>query len=250
MASLIVANWKMNPKTSAEAKKIFAGVAAGSKKIKRAQMVICPPAVFLGLFAGKAKKVKLGAQNCHWEEKGAFTGEASLSQIKDIGCRYVLAGHSERRNIFGETDEMVNKKVLAILNSGLTPILCMGETAAERQGGTTFQVLKNQFEKGLAGVAKNAVEKVILAYEPVWAIGTGKVCDTAQAEEVNIFLKKALCEKYSRNIANSMQILYGGSVKSDNVLSFVKEAKMSGVLVGGASLDPKEFIKIAQQIDF
>ena len=250
MASLIVANWKMNPKTSTEAKKIFAGVVAGSKKIKKAQMAICPPAVFLGLFSGKAKKVKLGAQNCHWEEKGAFTGEASLSQIKDIGCRYVLAGHSERRNIFGETDEMVNKKVLAILNSGLTPILCMGETAAERQGGTTFQVLKNQFEKGLAGVAKNAVEKVTLAYEPVWAIGTGKVCDTAQAEEVNIFLKKALCEKYSRNIANSMQILYGGSVKSDNVLSFVKEAKMSGVLVGGASLDPKEFIKIAQQIDF
>ena len=250
MASIVVANWKMNPKTAKEAKKIFAGVAAGSKKIKRAQMVICPPTVFLGIFAGKAKKVKLGAQNCHWEEKGAFTGEASLSQIKDIGCRYVLAGHSERRNIFGETYEMVNKKVLAILNSGLSPILCMGETAADRQEGRTFQVLKDQLEKGLAGVAKKTVDKVILAYEPVWAIGTGKICEISQAEEVNIFLKKAVCEKYGRNTANSMQILYGGSVKSDNVLGFVRDAKMSGVLVGGASLDPKEFIKIAQQIDF
>jgi len=250
MASLVIANWKMNPKTVKEAKKIFAGVVAGSKKIKRAQMVICPPVVFLGIFSGKAKKVKLGAQNCHCEEKGAFTGEASLSQIKDVGCRYVLAGHSERRNLFGETNEAVNKKILAILNSGLIPILCMGETVAERQDGSTFQVLKDQLEKGLAGVAKNAVDKVILAYEPVWAIGTGKICETSQAEEVNIFLKKAVCEKYGRNIADSMQILYGGSVKSDNVLSFVRDAKMSGVLVGGASLDPKEFIKIAQQIDF
>ncbi|MFA5742545.1 MAG: triose-phosphate isomerase [Candidatus Paceibacterota bacterium] len=250
MASLVVANWKMNPKTANEAKKIFAGVAAGSKKIKKAQMVVCPPSAFLGIFAGKAKKVKLGAQNCHWEEKGAFTGESSLPQIKDIGCRYVLAGHSERRKLFGETDEMINKKVLAALNFGLIPVLCFGETAEEKERDETFQVLKDQLEKGLNGVAKKAADKIILAYEPVWAIGTGKVCEICQAEEVNIFLKKILNEKYGRNIAISMPILYGGSVNSENVLSFVKEAKMSGVLVGGASLDPKEFIKIAQQIDF
>lgn len=250
MASIIVANWKMNPKTVKEAKTIFAGVSAGSKKIKKAQMVICPPAAFLGMFIGKAKKVKLGAQNCHWEEKGAFTGEASLPQIKDIGCRYVLVGHSERRSLFGETNQTVNKKVLAAINSGLTPILCMGETAAERQDGRTFQVLKEQFEEGLAGVSKKAAENIILAYEPVWAIGTGKVCEIPQAEEVNIFFKKAVCEKYGRPLSSSMPILYGGSVKSDNVLGFVKDAKMSGVLVGGASLDPKEFVKIAQQVDF
>jgi triosephosphate isomerase len=250
MASLVVANWKMNPKTANEAKKIFAGAAAGSKKIKRAQIIICPPPAFLGLFAGKAKKVKLGAQNCHWEEKGAFTGEASLPQIKDIGCRFVLIGHSERRKLFGETDEMINKKVLAALNFGLAPVLCLGETAEEKEEGRTFQVLKDQLEKGLNGAAKKMADKIILAYEPVWAIGTGKVCETCQAEEVNIFLKKIINEKYGRTVANSMPILYGGSVKSDNALSFIKEAKMSGVLVGGASLDPKEFIKIAQQIDF
>lgn len=250
MASLIIANWKMNPKTAVEAKNIFAKTAAGSKKIKKAKIVICPPSVFLSLFMGKSKTIKLGAQNFYWEEKGAFTGEMSLPQIKDIGCRYVLAGHSERRKLFNETDEMINKKVLAAINCGLLPVLCMGETAAERQEEKTFQVLKEQLEKGLAGVSKKAAESIILAYEPVWAIGTGKVCETGQAEEVNIFLKKAVCEKYGRKIADSMIILYGGSVKSENVLSFVKDAKMSGVLVGGASLDPKEFINIVQQIDF
>jgi triosephosphate isomerase len=145
---------------------------------------------------------------------------------------------------------MINKKVLAALNFGLIPVLCFGETAEEKERDETFQVLKDQLEKGLNGVAKKAADKIILAYEPVWAIGTGKVCEICQAEEVNIFLKKILNEKYGRNIAISMPILYGGSVNSENVLSFVKEAKMSGVLVGGASLDPKEFIKIAQQIDF
>ncbi|MFA5387758.1 MAG: triose-phosphate isomerase [Candidatus Paceibacterota bacterium] len=250
MASLIIANWKMNPKTAKEAKKIFFGIASGFRKIKKAQAVICPPPAFLSLFIGKAKKVKLGAQNCHWEEKGAFTGEMSLAQIKDIGCRYVLAGHSERRKLFGETDEMINKKVLAALQIGLIPVLCMGETAEEKEGEMTFRILKEQLEKGLNGVAKKAADKVILAYEPVWAIGTGKVCGASQAEEVNIFLKKALTEKYGRKIADSISILYGGSVKSDNVLSFVKDAKMSGVLVGGASLDPKEFIKIVQAADF
>lgn len=250
MANLVIANWKMNPKTVKEAKKIFSGSAAGSKKIKKTQIVICPPAVFLGSFSGKGKKIRLGAQNCYWEEKGAFTGEISLPQIKDTGCRYVLVGHSERRKIFGETDEMANKKVLAAVNAGLTTVLCVGETAEEKQQGRTFEVLKDQVEKGLDKVAKKNIGQIVLAYEPVWAIGTGNVCGTSQAEEINIFLKKIICEKYGRPAGQSMQILYGGSVKSDNVLSFVKDAKMSGVLVGGASLDPKEFIKIAQQIDF
>lgn len=250
MPSLVVANWKMNPKTIKEAKKLFAGIAAGSKNIKKAQMAVCPPSVFLSSLAGSSKKIKMGAQNCYWEEKGAFTGEISLAQIASLGCEYVLVGHSERRKIFGETDESANKKLLAVLALGLTPILCVGETEQEKEDGGTFEVLKVQLEKGLEKVAKKVINKIVLAYEPVWAIGTGKVCEAAQAEEVCIFIKKLICKKYGRTAANQAQILYGGSVRSDNVLRFVKDAQMSGVLVGGASLDAKEFIKIAKEIDF
>lgn len=231
MKKLIVANWKMNPSTLEKAKELFNGIEEGVED-KQHEVIICPP--FLYLPELSKGSIKLGAQNCFWEESGSFTGEVSPKMIKEF-CNYVILGHSERRAIFNESNEMINKKIKKALGFNLKVILCIGENKKEREKGKTKEVLKNQIKKSLKGVAK---EEIIVAYEPIWAIGTGNPCSPEEAKKVRLFLEEAL-----KNFKSL--ILYGGSVNSKNVSSFIK-AGYQGVLVGGASLKPKEFVKIVK----
>jgi triosephosphate isomerase len=240
MKLLIVANWKMNPENLKKAKLLFMEFKKGMKDVRNVEVVICPPFVYLSeLIASKSCDLKFGAQDCFWEEKGAFTGEISPKMLKDLGVEYVIVGHSERRKILGETDEMINKKLKAAIKAKLKPILCIGETEKERTSGKTFQVLKNQLKKALNGTSnvKLQTSNLIIAYEPVWAIGTGNPCKPEDAKEVLLFLRKIL----------KFPILYGGSVNSKNAKDYIKIG-FDGLLVGGASLDPKEFIEIIKGI--
>ncbi|MBU0476523.1 triose-phosphate isomerase [Patescibacteria group bacterium] len=246
MKPLIIANWKMNPETLAEAKELFTLVKRGVKNVKNAEVVICPPFPYLSIINNKLSLVKLGAQDCFLEEKGAFTGEVSPVMLKDLGCKYVIVGHSERRRYFGETDEMVNKKLKAILKIKLKPILCIGETRKQREKGEVQSVLKSQLEGGLAEISKKEIQNTIIAYEPIWAIGTGKSCDTNTAMSMSLLIKKIIGQLYNRGALKNLKILYGGSVNSKNVKDFIKEAQIEGVLVGGASLDAKEFIQLVK----
>jgi len=244
MKIFLIGNWKMNPDTLAKAKKLFDGIEKEFKNFpeifKKEEIVLCPPFLYLSeirnLILKSRLKIHLGAQNCFFEEKGAFTGEVSPKMIKSLGVKYVILGHSERRRILKEKDEMVNKKVLAVLKEKLIPILCVGETEKERKSGKTFFVLKNQLNEGLKNVTQ--IKNIILAYEPVWAIGTKNPCDPESAKKVLLFLRKFLKE---------IPILYGGSVNSKNAKDYIKVG-FNGLLVGGASLDAKEFTKIAKEI--
>ena len=243
MKSLIIANWKCNPTTLKEAKQLFDSMKNRVRNIKEVEVIICPPFIYLSelfdfLGRGKKSQIKLGAQNIFWEEKGAFTGETSPSMLKDLGCRYVIIGHSERRRYFAETDEMINKKIKAALEIKLKPIFCFGETGKERKTGKTFRVLKLQIKNGLKGISKDNLKKLILAYEPIWAIGTGKSCGILEARAVNLFIKKI----------SNLPVLYGGSVNSKNAAGYIREAQFQGLLVGGASLNPKEFIEIIRAV--
>ena len=224
MKTLIIANWKMNPQTLGEAQKIFSWL--DKKKLKNIKLVACPPFVYLGFKQGR---VKLGSQDCFWGSKGAFTGEISISMLKNLGCQYVIVGHSERRRFLNETDEIINKKIKLIARSGLTPVLCIGEEH------NFEKTVKSQIRKDLKGVA---LGRVIIAYEPVWAIGTGRACKIDQAKKRLIFL---------RNLLASNKVLYGGSVDSKNALGFI-EAGFDGLLIGKASLDTKELDKVLQLI--
>lgn len=225
MKPLIVANWKMNPQTLAEAKRLFDSVKKGVKDFKNAEVVICPPFLCISNLKSQISNIKLGAQDCFWEEKGAFTGEVSPPMLKNLGCQYVIIGHSERRRYFKETDEIINKKIKAALKVNLRPILCIEK--------------KSQIKNALRGIAKKDLKKIILAYEPVWAIGTGKACGIPEARKINLSIRKI----FKRNI-----LLYGGSVNSQNARNFIKKAKFQGFLIGGASLVPKEFIKIVKNV--
>lgn len=245
MKSLIVANWKLNPQTLIEAKKLFNSVKKGIRNIKKVEIVICPPFLYISDLKKLADQkltpnLKFGAQDCFWENKGAFTGEISPSMLKNLGCQYVILGHSERRRYFQESDEMINKKIKAAISENLKPILCIGETEDERKEGKTFKVLKNQLQKNLAKIEKSKLKigSLIVAYEPVWAIGTGNPCEPKEAKKVFLFLKKIL--------KNSI-ILYGGSVNSENAINYLKESGFQGLLVGGASLKAKEFIEIVKK---
>ena len=229
MKPLIVANWKMNPVTIKEAEELFNSVKYGVKDIQNAETVICPPFIYLPLLKG----LTLGAQDSYWEEKGAYTGEVSIAMLKEMGCKYVIIGHSERRKYFNETDEMVNRKVKTTLEAELIPIICIGETGEEREMDKTESVLEKEIKQGLDGVD---VSKIIIAYEPIWAIGTGNPCDIEEARRMKEIIQKMV----SKNI----RILYGGSAKANNAEGYLKQAGFDGLLVGGASLDPKEFIKI------
>jgi triosephosphate isomerase len=217
MKTLIVANWKMNPVSLAEAKKLFNTVKEGIKDVKNVEVVICPPFVYLSSLnvRGETSNIKLGAQDCFWEEKGAFTGEVSPRQLKDLGVEYVIIGHSERRKYFNETDKIVNKKLKACLKEGIKPILCIEKLSQ------------------LKGVKRN----IIVAFEPVSAIGTGKAFGIEKAKSVR------------KTIRNKL-VLYGGSVNSQNTKDYIEKAGFKGLLVGGASLKPKEFIKIVKSVDF
>lgn len=235
----VVANWKCNPTNAKEAKKIATGILSAAKAAKGVETVICPPFCYLDEVLGAVKKVvALGAQDCYWEE-GAFTGELSAQQLKDAKCQYVIIGHSERRKHFGETNEQTNKKIKAALAAGLTPILCVGETREERVAGSITQPIEAQIKEGLAGVDVLQTT-VIVAYEPVWAIGTGQACSVEEANYVRQFVNNILGDK--------VPALYGGSVNADNAASYLKDAGFDGLLVGGVSLKADEFSKLLANV--
>ena len=244
MKNLIVANWKMNPTSQKEAKVLFEGIKK-KVKTKNAEVVVCPPFVFLPLLKG----LIIGAQNVYFEEKGAFTGEISASILKDLKIEYVIIGHSERRKYFLETDGIVNKKIKKALSFNLKPIFCVGETAEERDVGKKTEVLERQLKEGLKNVTKEEMKKIAVAYEPVWAIGTGNNCSVDETMSSVLFIKKIISKLYNREIADNTRILYGGSVKSDNSGSYIKNAGANGLLVGGASLNAEEFGKIVKSAE-
>lgn len=251
MEPLIVANWKCNPSLAKDAKKIFESVRRNIKGKAGAEIVICPPSVFIPILAelkGKKAGIHLGAQDCFWENRGAFTGCVSPQMLKDLGCKYVILGHSERRHYFGETDENINKKIKLSLSVGLFPILCVGETLEERGEGKTFDVLKFQIENDLKDITVKGIKSLIIAYEPVWAIGTGNPCPPDEAQTMSLTIRKILSNLYSRAVSDKVPILYGGSVNSRNAADYVKEVGMQGLLVGGASLDAREFSAVIESV--
>ncbi len=240
---LIAGNWKMF-KTAAEARAFVKAFRPQTDHIKGREVVLCAPYTALWALAEKLKgsTIGAGAQNAHWEEKGAYTGEVSIGMLKEIGVRYVVVGHSERRQYFGDTDSTVNKRTLAVMAAGLTSISCIGETLAEREANQTFKVLERQVREGLKGLVK--ADAVVIAYEPVWAIGTGKTATPAQAQEAHQFIRQEFAKLYGQEAAQKVRILYGGSVKPDNMAALMKEKDIDGGLVGGASLEPDSFAKI------
>ncbi len=248
--SLIIANWKCNPTSLAEAKKLFNLVKRGVKSVRNVEVVICPPFVYVAGIKNKELKIKIGTQNIFWEEKGAYTGEISPLMLKDLGVDYVIIGHSERRIYFGETDEMINKKVKAAIKAKIIPILCVGETQKQKDGEETGRILKKQIEAGLKGISKLKIQnsKFSIAYEPIWAIGTGKNCSINEAMSSVLFIRKVISRFYNRTLADNLRILYGGSVTKENASDYIKEAGTDGLLVGGASLKAEEFVKIIKSL--
>jgi len=245
---LVIGNWKMNG-LLAEARPLAAAIRDGLKRPGRVEVVLCPPFTALAAVAEivAGSPIALGAQNCHHEAAGAHTGEISPPMLLELGCRFVLCGHSERRHELGETDEQINRKVAAALRHGLTPVLCMGETAEERRQGLTFTTVEGQLRAGLAGLEAAAMARCVLAYEPVWAIGTGVNASPAQAAEVHGYLRGLVSEVGSKEIAQGLRILYGGSVKADNADVLLAEQEIDGALVGGASLSAPGFIAIVRK---
>lgn len=251
MKKLIIANWKMNPQSQKEAKKLFSGVLQASKGENKVEVVVCCPFVYLPLaleFSCGRKKIQVrwGAQDCFFEEKGAFTGEISPFQLRDLNVRYVLCGHSERRGL-GEDDEVVNQKLKAILAAGLCPILCVGERAEEREKRVAFRVLEKQVRVGLKGVAKNKIGKVVIAYEPVWAISPGGPCQPDDALTASLFVRKIISQIAGKKTAKGLKVLYGGSVDPQNIEDFIQGDWFQGALVGAASLDVREFAGIIKR---
>jgi len=241
---LVAGNWKMH-RTAPEAVELIQqlrdGFTAG-----RSEVMVAPP--FTALEAASralaGSGIALGAQNVHWEAQGAFTGEIAAAMLKAVGCAYVIVGHSERRQLFGETDSWVSKKAHAVLHAGMRPVVCIGETLVERDGGRTLEVCATQLHGSLAGVAVEEMAHVVMAYEPVWAIGTGRNATPAQAQEVHAHLRELLVRLFGRPVGESVRILYGGSVKADNAAELLGQADVDGALVGGASLKAQEFLTI------
>ncbi len=241
---LIAGNWKMNLNRS-DAVELAKGVAAADVG-DNADVLVCPSNVYLDAVANavSGSKVAVGGQDVYFESGGAFTGETSTDMLKDVGCRYVILGHSERRNVIGECDQLINKKVHAALAAGLTPVLCVGELLEEREAGKTSEVVQTQMTGSLKDVSDQQMAKIVIAYEPVWAIGTGKTASPQQAQEVHADLRKMLATEYNQSVADAVQILYGGSVKPDNAAELLGQPDIDGALVGGASLKADSFAAI------
>ncbi len=212
-------------------------------------MIVCPPFVNLSEISEMLSEgnIGLGAQNCYWESEGAYTGEIAPKMLKSVGCRYVIIGHSERRKYFQETDETVNAKIKSVINEGLVPIMCVGETLEEREAGKMEQVVKKQVTEGLKALDEAFLSTLVIAYEPVWAIGTGKTATPQQAQEVHSMIRELIKGMYSEVFANSIRILYGGSVKSDNIEELMSEVDIDGGLIGGASLKSDSFADIIKK---
>ena len=236
MEKVIIGNWKMNPASKEEALELFAAVKKGIEDVKTT-VVICPPFAYLSLLNG----LTLGAQNVSYEEKGAFVGQVSPSMLKDLGVEYVILGHSDVRSSLAETDAMINKKIKESLSIGLAPVLCVGE----KEGEDKNQILETEVTEAFKNISAEEAEKVMIAYEPVWAIGTGKNCSVAETVTSLAIIRNTLSKLYSQDVAEKIKVLYGGSVTSENAASYLEQESINGLLVGGASLKPEEFIKIA-----
>jgi triosephosphate isomerase (TIM) len=245
--TIIAGNWKMY-KTIKEAIELTNGLKRELFKINSdaLDIVLFPSFTALSDVAEVINEtgIKLGGQDLYWVDEGAFTGEVSGKMLKDVGCSYVIIGHSERRQFFGETNESVNRKIKSALSNGLIPIVCVGEMLAEREAGKTFDILKNHVEGALSGLLEEDVLKIVIAYEPVWAIGTGKTATPQQAQEVHKYIRQLLCKLYNQEVASEVRIQYGGSVKPDNIVELMREPDVDGALVGGASLKVDTFSEI------
>jgi len=245
---VIGANWKMNRGTPKEALEMIQDFKSKIKKTISVDIIIFPPYTVLNTILNTVKKtpIKVGAQNMHFEEKGAFTGEVSPIFLKEIGCEYVILGHSERRDIFQETNEIINKKLKKALSINLNPIVCIGEHLAERESGKTKEIILNQFMNTFKNLTKEDFRKIIIAYEPIWAIGTGKTATPEQAEEIHLYIRELLENNYNRDTAQSVRIQYGGSIKPINAGDLFRKENIDGGLVGGASLQAESLIKIVK----
>ncbi|MDJ0783845.1 MAG: triose-phosphate isomerase [Desulfosarcinaceae bacterium] len=243
---LIAGNWKMH-KTVAEALDTTRTLIALTEDVTGVDLMIAPPSVSLAPMAEllTGSRIALGAQNLHWEQQGAYTGELSAQMLASAGCSYVLIGHSERRQYFGETDETVNKRLKAALAADLIPVVCIGETDAQREAGETFSVLDNQVINGLDGLFSDDLGSLVIAYEPVWAIGTGKTASDEQAQEAHRYIRELMDRQFGKALANTVRILYGGSVKPSNVKALMAMPDVDGALVGGASLAAESFSQLA-----
>ncbi len=242
---LIAGNWKMN-KTSADAAALARDITSVAGQRTDVEVVICPPFTALesAAQAVAGTQLRLGAQNMHPEKSGAFTGEISAEMLRALFVSHVILGHSERRTLFGETDGFINLKVLAALKNQLRPIFCVGETLTEREAGATLKVVQAQVERGLEGVGREQAVEIVVAYEPVWAIGTGKVATTAQAQEVHAFIRSLLTKLFGDVVAQKIRILYGGSMKPANAPELLAQPDIDGGLIGGASLEARSFLEL------
>jgi triosephosphate isomerase len=242
---VIAGNWKMNMDLH-QSQKLVSEIINGLGKDNKAEVILCPPFTSLNEvnFLLKGTRVKLGAQNMYYEESGAYTAEISADMLKSVGCEYVILGHSERRVIFNESDELINKKIKTALSKELKPIFCIGELLEQREKGETMKVVSSQIEKGLEGITPEQMKNIIIAYEPVWAIGTGKTATPQQAEEVHSFIRELVAKKYSTSVAENLIIQYGGSVKPDNSGELLSQKDIDGALVGGACLKADSFLSI------
>ena len=242
---IIAGNWKMNNDLSAT-KNLISNLAKSLNNNENCDVIICPPFTSLSESNSQIKNtvIKLGAQNMYFENDGAYTGEISAQMLKSTGCEFVILGHSERRAIFNESDSLINKKIKKAISSGLKPIFCVGETLEQREKGVTKDIIKTQVTEGLKDISSEEIKTVIIAYEPVWAIGTGKNATPGQAQEVHEFIRLLIKEKYSENVSENMIIQYGGSVKPDNAKELLSQKDIDGALAGGASLKADSFLGI------
>lgn len=245
---IIAGNWKMN-NTVEESIELTNAIKRGLYDIEAVEIVLCPPFTSLSNVNEMLvdTNIELGAQDCYWQNSGAYTGEVAPKMLKSVGCKYVIIGHSERRAMFGETNETVNKKVLAALQEGLNPIMCVGERLEERESNKTFGVVRGHIEGGLKNIKIENMQNLVIAYEPVWAIGTGRNATPAQAEEVHNFIRKLLGKLYDKATSEIVRIQYGGSVKPDNIEGIMNEEDVDGALVGGASLKADSFVEIVRK---
>lgn len=244
---LLAANWKMH-KTLAEAEALASDLRERLKDVAGRDVVLCVPFLYVEAVAQLLldSEIGAGAQNLFWEEKGAFTGEISGPMLKSVGCDYVIAGHSERRQYFGEANQDVNKKAKAALKAGLTPIVCVGETLEQREDGVTESVVTTQIHESLDGLNKGDMLGTVIAYEPIWAIGTGRTATPEQAQEVHSLIRSLLGQTFGGDVAEQVRVLYGGSIKPENIYELMRQPDIDGGLVGGASLDGSSFEKIVR----
>jgi len=244
---IIAGNWKMN-KTIGESIDLANSIKRSLYDIEEVEIVVCPPFTSLSDVneITMETNIKLGAQDCFWEKEGAFTGEISATMLKSVGCEYCIIGHSERRQFFGETNETVNKKLKALLKENINPIVCVGEKLGERKNGKTFDVIKDHVVNSLAGLSKEEMSKTVIAYEPVWAIGTGVNATKEEAEEAHKYIRTLLGQMHGDEVAKSVRIQYGGSVKPENIKELISQEDVDGALVGGVSLKADSFVQLVK----